>query len=171
MNSGLNDASSVLVAAFKAALLHQGLVALLILAVLAVAWVSVREWIPSVRTAAGSGGSARARTGTAEPAGRRLLRIGFGIIWVFDGLLQAQPRMAAGLPSAAIEPAAASSPHWVQHLVNWAALVSTGTATTAVIAAGQGRQRPSSPPGPVTAAATGRSRARCALAPARCVLC
>jgi hypothetical protein len=134
MNSGLNDASSVLVAAFKAALLHQGLVALLILAVLAVAWVSVREWIPSVRTAAGSGGS-------------------------------------AGLPPQASEPAAASSPHWVQHLVNWAALVSTGTATTAVIAAGQGRQRPSSPPGPVTAAATGRSRARCALAPARCVLC
>jgi cytochrome oxidase Cu insertion factor (SCO1/SenC/PrrC family) len=120
MNSGLNDASSVLVAAFKAALLHQGLVALLILAVLAVAWVSVREWIPSVRTATRAGGSARARTGTAEPAGRRLLRIGFGIIWVFDGLLQAQPRMAAGLPSAAIEPAAASSPHWVQHLVNWA---------------------------------------------------
>ncbi len=121
MNSGLNDASSVLVAAFKAALLHQGLVALLILAVLAVAWVSVREWIPSVRTATRAGGSGRGRAGTAEPAGRRLLRIGFGIIWVFDGLLQAQPRMAAGLPSAAIEPAAASSPHWVQHLVNWAA--------------------------------------------------
>ena len=49
-----------------------------------------------------------------------MLRIGFGLLWIFDGLLQAQPRMAAGLPSQVIEPAAASSPHWVQHLVNWA---------------------------------------------------
>ena len=49
-----------------------------------------------------------------------MLRIGFGLLWVFDGLLQAQPGMAAGLPSQVIEPAAASSPHWVQHLVNWA---------------------------------------------------
>ena len=49
-----------------------------------------------------------------------MLRIGFGLLWVLDGLLQAQPRMAAGLPSQVIEPAAASSPHWVQHLVNWA---------------------------------------------------
>ena len=49
-----------------------------------------------------------------------MLRIGFGLLWVLDGVLQAQPRMAAGLPSQVIEPAAASSPHWVQHLVNWA---------------------------------------------------
>ena len=58
--------------------------------------------------------------GPPSPAGHRVLRIGFGLLWVLDGLLQAQPRMAAGLPSQVIEPAAASSPHWVQHLVNWA---------------------------------------------------
>ncbi len=55
-----------------------------------------------------------------EAAARRLLRIGFGVIWIFDGLLQAQPAMAAGLPSGVVGPAAASSPVWVQHLVNWA---------------------------------------------------
>ena len=33
--------------------------------------------------------------------------------------MQAQPRMAIGLPSQVIEPAAASSPTWVQHVVNW----------------------------------------------------
>ena len=58
--------------------------------------------------------------GQAEPAGRRLLRIGFGLLWVLDGILQVQPRMAAGLPGQVIGPVAATSPHWVQHIVNWA---------------------------------------------------
>jgi cytochrome oxidase Cu insertion factor (SCO1/SenC/PrrC family) len=111
MNSGLNDDNSTLVAAFRAALLHQGIYVLLIFAVLAVAWVSAREWLRPPRAA---------RPATPEPAWRELLRISFGVIWIFDGLLQAQPGMAAGLPSQAIEPTAASSPAWVQHLVNWA---------------------------------------------------
>ncbi|MFY9999758.1 MAG: SCO family protein, partial [Trebonia sp.] len=50
---------------------------------------------------------------------RRLLRVGFGTLWVFDGILQAQPQMAGGLPQEVIKPAAATSPAWVQHLVNW----------------------------------------------------
>jgi cytochrome oxidase Cu insertion factor (SCO1/SenC/PrrC family) len=138
MNSGLTDTNPTLVAAFRTALLHQGLFIALLLAVLALAWFAVREWMPS----AGSGGSLRSGSlgsgsrgsgwgavwsrsasgwpGTAEPAARRLLRIGFGVIWIFDGLLQAQPAMAAGLPSQVMEPTAASSPIWVQHLVNWA---------------------------------------------------
>ena len=56
----------------------------------------------------------------AEPAWRQLLRIGFGLLWIFDGILQAQPKLAIGLPSQVIEPTAATSPRWVQHLVNWA---------------------------------------------------
>jgi cytochrome oxidase Cu insertion factor (SCO1/SenC/PrrC family) len=111
MNSGLNDDNSTLVAAFRAALLHQGIYVLLIFAILAVAWVSAREWLRPARAA---------RPVTAEPAWRELLRIGFGVIWIFDGLLQAQPDMPAGLPSQVIEPTAASSPAWVQHVVNWA---------------------------------------------------
>ena len=51
-----------------------------------------------------------------------LLRVGFGLIWIFDGLLQAQPSMVVGLPSQVIQPGAASSPAWVQHLVNWAGI-------------------------------------------------
>jgi cytochrome oxidase Cu insertion factor (SCO1/SenC/PrrC family) len=147
MNTGLNLGNPLLLAAFRSALLHQGIVALLILGVLAVAWVSVREWRPAARAA----GSARdaasaapaANAGTplaaaapprallsrlaggrasadAEPSWRLLLRVGFGIIWIFDGLLQAQPSMVVGLPSRVIEPTAASSPAWVQHVVNWA---------------------------------------------------
>ena len=111
MNSGLNDNNPVLVAAFRAALLHQGLIVLLIFAVLAVAWVSAREWLRPGKAASPA---------SAEPAWRQLLRIGFGALWIIDGLLQAQPAMAAGLPSQVIEPTAASSPSWVQHIVNWA---------------------------------------------------
>jgi cytochrome oxidase Cu insertion factor (SCO1/SenC/PrrC family) len=111
MNSGLNDDNSTLVAAFRTALLHQGLYVLLIFAILAVAWVSAREWLRPARSAPPA---------SPEPAWRQLLRIGFGVIWILDGLLQAQPDMPAGMPSQAIEPTAASSPTWVQHLVNWA---------------------------------------------------
>ena len=111
MNSGLNADDPTVVAAFRSALLHQGLIALAIFAVLSVVWVSVRGR---------PGNGTTARAAQPEPAGHQVLRIGFGLLWIFDGLLQAQPRMAAGLPSQVIEPAAASSPHWVQHLVNWA---------------------------------------------------
>ena len=111
MNSGLNVDDPTVVAAFRAALLHQGLIILAIFAVLSVAWVAVRR-----PPGAGPAGPAAA----PEPAGRRVLRIGFGLLWLVDGLLQAQPGMAAGLPSKVIEPTASSSPAWVQHLVNWA---------------------------------------------------
>src|SRR5215469_1453893 len=120
MNTGLSNTNPVLVAAFRSALLHQGLVIVLLLLVLGLAWAGVREWVPGARSAAGGPWSlAGSASGAPEPAARRLLRIGFGIIWIFDGLLQAQPAMAAGLPSGVIKPAAASSPAWVQHLVNW----------------------------------------------------
>ena len=120
MNSGINVSDPTVVAAFKAALVHQGLIALLIFALLGLAWVTVRTWTP-----AAAGVSAGAATGTygpapAEPAWRRLLRIGFGLLWIVDGILQAQPKMAVGLPSQVIEPIAANSPRWVQQVVNWA---------------------------------------------------
>jgi cytochrome oxidase Cu insertion factor (SCO1/SenC/PrrC family) len=111
MNSGLNDNNPTLVAAFRAALLHQGLIVLLIFALLAVAWVSAREWLRPGKAI---------RPVTPEPAWRQLLRIGFGVIWILDGLLQAQPDMPGGMPSQVILPTAASSPGWVQHVVNWA---------------------------------------------------
>ncbi|MGO9780408.1 MAG: SCO family protein [Streptosporangiaceae bacterium] len=115
MNSGLNVDDPTVVAAFRSALLHQALIALAIFAVLSVVWVSVRE-----RHGAGAAGPERAARRPAEPAAHRVLRIGFGLLWLLDGLLQAQPGMAAGLPSQVIEPAAAGSPVWVQHLINWA---------------------------------------------------
>lgn len=104
MNSGLNIDDPTVVAAFRAALLHQGLIILAVFAVLSIAWVAVRR--PQAAGAAGG----RGRAAVPEPAGRQVLRIGFGLLWLLDGVLQAQPGMAAGLPSRVIEPTASSSP-------------------------------------------------------------
>ena len=48
MNSGLNVNDPTVVAAFRSALLHQALIALLIFAVLALAWAALRTWRPGV---------------------------------------------------------------------------------------------------------------------------
>jgi len=178
MNTGLNPADPTLVAAFRSALLHQGVIALLILAFLWLAWATLRTWrlngpgaqpgqatdsaltgeavsgeaaesasaadaggtgetAPTAatqgtwtsrgtRTAGGTSATGGFRAafglvggGPREASGRRLLRIGFGLIWILDGILQAQPKMAGGLASEVIQPTAAASPTWVQHLVNW----------------------------------------------------
>jgi cytochrome oxidase Cu insertion factor (SCO1/SenC/PrrC family) len=121
MNSGVNVNDPTVIAAFKAALLHQGLIALLIFGLLGVAWIAVRARQPVAAQDAGQAGPAGSSAGAvAEPSWRQVLRVGFGLLWVFDGILQAQPKMAIGLPSQVIQPAAASSPHWVQQVVNWA---------------------------------------------------
>src|SRR5215831_10421380 len=109
MNSGVNVNDPTVIAAFKAALTHQGIIAMLIFGLLGLVWIAVRARQP-----------AAAEATVAEPAWRQVLRVGFGLLWVFDGILQAQPKMAIGLPSQVIQPAAASSPHWVQQVVNWA---------------------------------------------------
>jgi cytochrome oxidase Cu insertion factor (SCO1/SenC/PrrC family) len=118
MNSGINVNDPTVVAAFKTALLHQGIIALLIFALLGFAWITVRAWLPAATATSGATPHGTSAAAAAEPSWRQFLRIGFGLLWVFDGILQAQPKMAIGLPSQVIEPVAASSPHWVQHLVN-----------------------------------------------------
>jgi cytochrome oxidase Cu insertion factor (SCO1/SenC/PrrC family) len=114
MNSGLNPADPTIVAAFRSALVHQWVIVALIFVLLLVAWGVTRAW------AGGHGATAAGSPALwQEPRARRLLRVGFGTLWVFDGILQAQPQMAGGLPQEVIKPAAATSPAWVQHLVNW----------------------------------------------------
>jgi hypothetical protein len=117
MNPGLDANDPVVVAAFRTALIHQGIVALLIFVLVSAVWAGARGRLAAVP--GGRQATSRAAAWAAEPAGRRLLRIGFGLLWIFDGLLQAQPAMAAGLPSQVIQPAADSSPRWVQHVVDW----------------------------------------------------
>jgi cytochrome oxidase Cu insertion factor (SCO1/SenC/PrrC family) len=113
MNSGLNPASPILVSAFRSALLQQWLIIAIIFAALLIAWGVSRTAIIGSMTVAPAGGRWR------EPRARMLLRVGFGAIWLFDGILQAQPQMAGGLADQVIQPSASSSPGWVQHLVNF----------------------------------------------------
>jgi hypothetical protein len=121
MNSGPDRPNPAVVAAFRAALLHQGLIALLILAVLAGAWAVMRArrgaWAPAADQAGRRRIFAAALVTRTEPAGRRLLRIGFGLLWLFDGILQAQPAMPTEMPSQVVQPTAGASEPWVQHLV------------------------------------------------------
>lgn len=135
MSSGLNATNPIVVAAFKAALLHQGLVVLALLVVLFVAWRALRI-LELRRASAGSGSAEAAVTASAtsfspatavlpEAAGRRVLRIGFGLLWILDGLLQAQAAMPLGLGPDVIQPAVSGSPVWFQHLVNGAVTVWT----------------------------------------------
>ena len=66
MNSGINVNDPTVVAAFKTALLHQGILILAIFAVLAVAWVSAREWLrppPAARPAVAPGPTSTTDTG------------------------------------------------------------------------------------------------------------
>jgi cytochrome oxidase Cu insertion factor (SCO1/SenC/PrrC family) len=115
MTSNPGAGTSVLVSAFQSALLHQWLIIMIIFAVLLLAWGTSR----AVFLAPGAGNSAAgAIRPWREPRARRVLRVGFGVIWLFDGLLQAQPQMPGGLADQVIKPTAASSPGWVQHLVN-----------------------------------------------------
>ncbi|MDA8300402.1 MAG: SCO family protein [Actinomycetota bacterium] len=136
MGSGLSADNQTIVSAFKEALLHEGLIVLVILGLAALAWQALR-FVESRRLAQGP--SAPATTGTPatpasgvldrapwaglvpampEAAGRRLLRVGFGCLWLFDGFLQAQPAMPLGMATSVIEPTAATSPAWVQHVAD-----------------------------------------------------
>lgn len=121
MNTGLNANNPTVVSAFKEALLHQGLVALLILAAAAVVWQLLRA-AELARAGGGDTSNGAPAAGSAlllrEAPARRLLRVAFGCMWVLDGILQAQPQMPLGMTTGVIEPAAASSPSWVQHVTN-----------------------------------------------------
>src|SRR4029077_586856 len=139
MNSGLSPSDPTLVAAFRSALLHQGAIALLMLVSVWLIWATARTWRSATAPGAGGAGAGGARAGgagargrgaggpgaggPAEARARWLLRTGFGVLWIFDGILQAQPKMAGGLATQVMAPIAASSPGWVQHLVNWGGTV------------------------------------------------
>jgi len=120
MSSGLQTNNPAIISAFKSLLLHEGLIIVVILALLAVAWNVLRA--VQLRRAAAGKTSIEAWC-YPEPAARRLLRIAFGLIWIFDGILQGQASMPLGMTTQVIQPTAATSPAWVQHVVNTGATI------------------------------------------------
>lgn len=66
-----------------------------------------------------------------EPAPHRVLRIGLGILWIVDGLLQAQPRMPAGFVPQILDPNIQAGPSWLADLTEPLARVWTHHPITA----------------------------------------
>jgi len=120
MGAGLGANNPVVVSAFRAALYRQGLLVLVLAAVLAVVWAFARA---SRLRRALAGGADDLDQLACEPPGLRLVRVGFGLLWVLDGLLQLQSQMPLGLVPQVILPAASGSPKWVTDLVSSAANV------------------------------------------------
>ena len=56
------------------------------------------------------------REGLSEPRARTLLRIVFGCIWLFDGILQFQPAMPLGLANEVVQPTVSGAPSWLRPL-------------------------------------------------------
>jgi cytochrome oxidase Cu insertion factor (SCO1/SenC/PrrC family) len=127
MGSGLRANNLTIVSAFRTTLIHQALLILIIVAILALAWNVL--WAVRVHR---TGSSASPGLGSApEAAARRLLRYSFGILWIFDGILQAQTSMPLGMSTNVIAPTAAASPEWVRHIVNAGATIWTNHPITA----------------------------------------
>jgi cytochrome oxidase Cu insertion factor (SCO1/SenC/PrrC family) len=55
--------------------------------------------------------------GLGEPRARTFLRLAFGAIWVFDGILQFQPGMPLGLANEVVKPTIAGAPTWLHPLM------------------------------------------------------
>src|SRR5271169_4615579 len=111
MGRSLQAGNSVIVSTFHAALFHQLLVVLLVGAVCAIGWNVVRSIQYRRLKAEGlSSFPSKPEFSTPEPVARSILRIGFGCLWILDGLLQIQSSMPLDLPSNVIQPAATSSP-------------------------------------------------------------
>ena len=113
MNTGLSTNNPAIVSAFQAALLHQGLLVLLIVAVVATAWNVLRSaHLRQAAKAEAANSMSSTYVPRPEPVARRLLRVSFGLIWVFDGILQGQASMPLGMVPQVVQPTAAASPSW-----------------------------------------------------------
>ena len=125
MGRSVETGNSLIVSSFHTALFHQ-FIAIFVLGALCAIGFNVFRTVQYRRLKA-HGMASFPSSGEAdpvpEPEARRVLRIGFGALWIFDGLLQIQSSMPLGLPSGVIQPSASSSPGWVQHLVNTGATI------------------------------------------------
>jgi cytochrome oxidase Cu insertion factor (SCO1/SenC/PrrC family) len=145
MGTGLSSNSSLVVGAFHHALWLQFLLVLLVGAVLIVVRSVLRARqlgalaAASTKSSTGVSGASPstypASPGVVEPVAHRVLRIGFGLIWLLDGILQGQAAMPLSMPSQVLQPAASTSPTWVQHVVNFAVTIWSEHPVTAAAAA------------------------------------
>ncbi len=111
--------NSTVIAAFHHALVSQGALILLVGVVLLVTWNALRSFQYRRAVARGETYPPRPTTLGREPTARRALRIGFGLLWIVDGLLQLQPGMPLGVPPDVLQSSSSGAPGWVQGLVGF----------------------------------------------------
>ena len=119
MGTPSGSGGSTVVSAFHSALLSQGALILLVAVLLLVVWNALRSLQYRRAVARGDSYPPPRRPLGVEPYARRVLRLGFGFLWIIDGLLQLQPGMPLGMPTDVLQPSAASAPGWVQGLVGF----------------------------------------------------
>ncbi len=131
-NGSLSSGNSVIVNAFKLSLWHQVWIVILLLAAVSTIWILLGRRLWPAPQGAGAGMVGAGVVGGTvppdpagggerwpEPVGRKLLRIGFGALWVLDGVLQGQAAMPVGMPTQVVLPTEAGNPIWLRHLVSW----------------------------------------------------
>jgi cytochrome oxidase Cu insertion factor (SCO1/SenC/PrrC family) len=125
MNRGLGNDNPLVISAFHDALGRQLFIVFAVAIGLALAWVIVRA--VQLHRAGGAVGAVTASgdavqngpSAAHEPMARLVLRLGFGALWVLDGLLQLQHSMPLGLPQGVLTPAADGAPAWVGRVVGF----------------------------------------------------
>jgi cytochrome oxidase Cu insertion factor (SCO1/SenC/PrrC family) len=120
MSRHLQANNSVIVSAFHSSLKHQVLIVGVIFCIVLVAMSALRA--ADLRRVVASEpplSTPPSGAGNPEPVARRLLRIGFGALWVLDGVLQLQPAMPLGLPVSVMQPASTGAPSWVVHFASF----------------------------------------------------
>ena len=127
--------NSTIIHDFHSSLGRQAALILLVLVLLFVAWNGLRSLQYRRAVARGAQFPPPRPATSPEPVARRVLRIGFGALWVVDGLLQLQQAMPLGMASNVLRPSAATSPEWVQRLVGFGVEVWTRHPTTAAASA------------------------------------
>jgi cytochrome oxidase Cu insertion factor (SCO1/SenC/PrrC family) len=123
MGRSLPTGSSLIVSNFHTTLLHQFFVVAGILLACLLVFNVVRTIQYRRLSEHGQPFPSGVRAYGPEPVARRVARIGFGLLWILDGLLQLQSSMPLGLPTGVVQPSATTSPGWVRHLVNSGATI------------------------------------------------
>ena len=127
--------NSTIIHDFHSSLGRQAALILVVLVLLFVAWNGLRSLQYRRAVARGAQFPPPRPATSPEPVARRVLRLGFGALWVIDGLLQLQQAMPLGMASSVLRPSAAGSPEWVQRLVGFGVEVWTRHPTTAAASA------------------------------------
>lgn len=109
----LNDPN--ITAAFHGSLLHQ----LLLLVLVTLGLFVLVIGFSLIRPGEGASTASPLSLGSSEPKARRILRYGFGLLWIFDGVLQLQPAMPLGIPTQVMAPTLSGQPAWVRDIITF----------------------------------------------------